>query len=164
MFCGDSGFRPVDMKSSSDLSERKSDPERWFWEELPIESLNEWRDLFRNYQKQITGVLLKYAYKNDPFPPEFLLHQTVKFEDINQCNLALFPIDTLIDFSCQYSGFTTKSYSIKKGRFKNDPHVHKAPRFGYIQFQRGGQKQHPTQLQFNLQTAYFDKLPMQAII
>tara|TARA_R100000808_G_scaffold23266_1_gene51440 strand:- start:49 stop:249 length:201 start_codon:yes stop_codon:yes gene_type:complete len=34
---------------------------------------------------------------------------------------------------------------------------HEAPRFGIIQMQRGGQKQHPTQLQFNLEAGYFYK-------
>lgn len=32
---------------------------------------------------------------------------------------------------------------------------HKAPKFGVVQMQRGGQKQHPTQLQFNLKAGYF---------
>ncbi len=36
--------------------------------------------------------------------------------------------------------------------------VHQAPRFGVIQMQRGGQKQHPEQLQFNLEASYFRKI------
>ena len=35
---------------------------------------------------------------------------------------------------------------------------HLAPRFGIVQMQRGGQKQHPDQLQFNLEAGYFYKL------
>ena len=33
-----------------------------------------------------------------------------------------------------------------------------APRFGIVQMQRGGQAQHPEQLQFNLQAGYFYKI------
>ena len=58
-----------------------------------------------------------------------------------------------------YSGFSHKEYSVRKGSFKDPEGVkHQAPRFGIIQMQRGGQKQHPTQLQFNLQAGYFYKI------
>ena len=49
-----------------------------------------------------------------------------------------------------------KGYSVRKGQYR-DPEgaEHEAPRFGIVQMQRGGQKQHPTQLQFNLKAGYF---------
>jgi hypothetical protein len=83
----------------------------------------------------------------------------VAYTDITTCEVAVFTIDELIRYSRSYAGFINKPYFIRKGRFKNDPHQHLAPRFGFIQMQRGGQKQHPTQLQFNLQAGYFYNLP-----
>ena len=48
---------------------------------------------------------------------------------------------------------------MKKGRYKEPEGIlHQAPKFGVIQMQRGGQKQHPTQLQFNLKSGYFYEL------
>ncbi|MDD4910503.1 MAG: hypothetical protein PHR44_07505 [Candidatus Omnitrophica bacterium] len=156
MFCGDAGFRPTD--SLATIKERKSDPDRWFWEELPKKLRLELEAAFIKYQKEISTVLLQKAYPNDPYPPEFLLHQTKKYSNINNCEVALFTIDELIDLSCKACRFTLKPYFVRKGRFKGDPSKHLAPRFGFIQMQRGGQKQHPTQLQFNLQAGYFYKI------
>ncbi|MCG3142241.1 MAG: hypothetical protein HDKAJFGB_03649 [Anaerolineae bacterium] len=158
MFCGDAGFRPVD-KNPNIFSVRKSDPDRWFFEELPAKGRKEWEMILGKYQREVTTVLLQKAYAGDPLLPEFLLHQTVSYSDINKCEMALFTIGELVDLSCRYTGFETSQYLVRKGRFKGDPNPHLAPRFGYIQFQRGGQKQHPTQLQFNLQSGYFYKLP-----
>lgn len=157
MFCGDKGYRPIDGKTP--LALRKSDPERWYWEEIPnTKGRSDLEQLFNNYQDEISFLLLQKAYLNDPFPPDFVLHQTVAYSDINSCETALFTIKELVSLSRQYSGFSLKPYTIKKGRFKGDPTTHYAPRFGFIQFQRGGQKQHPTQLQFNLQAGYFYKI------
>jgi hypothetical protein len=158
MFCGDLGWRPVDQDSQI-FQKRKSDPERWYFEELSLVAQKEWRSILTESQKQVTTVLLQKAYLDDPIPPEFLLHQTVYCADISQCETAIFSIDELTDLSRRFAGFETPQYFVKKGRFKGDPNPHSAPRFGYIQFQRGGQKQHPTQLQFNLQAGYFYKLP-----
>lgn len=50
-------------------------------------------------------------------------------------------------------------YAVRKGTYKDPLGVqHEAPRFGIVQMQRGGQKQHPTQLQFNLKAGYFYKI------
>jgi hypothetical protein len=158
MFCGDKGFRPAD-NAKIKIKLRKSDPDRWFFEELPDKGRRDLEIIFSKYQKQVTKTLLQRAYSDDPLPPEFVLHQTVAYTDIDHCEVAIFSIDELVDLSSKYRGFETSQYLIRKGRFKGDPSTHLAPRFGYIQFQRGGQKQHPTQLQFNLQSGYFYKLP-----
>ena len=129
-----------------------------FFEELPHEGRAEIEAVFASRQGDITRLLLQLAYANDPHPPEYLLHITKKAEDITTADLALFSIDELIAHSCRYGGFSLKPYRIRKGRFKDDENTHYAPRFGYVQFQRGGQKQHPTQLQFNLRAGYFDEL------
>jgi hypothetical protein len=157
MFCGDAGFRPLDAPNS--IGDRKSDPNRWFFEELPQVAKEELVVLFTKYQEDITRILLQKAYLNDPFYPEFLLHQTKLFTDYENCEIALFQLNELIEFSSKYNSFWTKPYVVRKGSYKGDLAVHEAPRFGFIQFQRGGQKQHPTQLQFNLEAGYFYKLP-----
>jgi len=155
MFCGDKDFRPIDM---IDISERKSDPDRWFWEELPAKEKNELEKMFKISQDDISEVLFKKAYLNDPFKPEYVLHQTKKFDNINNVEVAIFSIKKLIELSRIFLGFDLKPYTVKKGRFRGDPGIHLAPRFGVIQMQRGGQKQHPTQLQFNLKAGYFYRL------
>lgn len=161
MFCGDSGYRPADQAGA--LTGRISDPDRWFWEELPHASRAEWEVILTQQQRHVSTILLQKAYAGDPFAPSYLLHQTVKFSDIQQCPMAIFSIEELLDYTCKVGGFSTKQYCIRKGRFKHDTNPHLAPRFGFIQFQRAGNKQHPTQLQFNLQAAYFNKLPLDAI-
>lgn len=152
MFCGDKGFRPIDM---IDISKRKSDPDRWFWEELPPKERLELEEMFKERQNNISEVLFKKAYPNDPFPPDFVIHQTKKCEHIDNAEVAMFSIGRLIMLSKKYLKFNLRPYMVKKGRFKGDPNIHLAPRFGVIQMQRGGQKQHPTQLQFNLKAGYF---------
>lgn len=155
MFCGDNGYRPIDQ---IDVSSRHSDPERWFFEELAETGRDDIISTLSNHQFEVSRVLLQLAYPVDPHPPEYLMHVTVKPDDVDTTDLALFTMDELIGFSCRYARFFVKEYRIRKGRFKGDPSPHQAPRFGYIQFQRGGQKQHPTQLQFNLQAGYFNHL------
>lgn len=151
MFCGDAGYRPLDM---IDCSTRNSDPERWFWEELPEKALKEWENIFTKYQFEVTKILLQKAYKDDPYPPEFVLHKYKKHSSFNECSVAMFGLDELCNISCRYKSFFTTDYVVRKGRFKNDPNIHKAPKFGFVQMQRGGQRQHPTQLQFNIKSGY----------
>lgn len=155
MFCGDRGYRPLDQV---DVARRLSDPERWFFEELPTKGREDIASTLGQYQDEVTRILLQLAYPGDPLPPEYLMHITVKPIDIDKADLVLFTIDELVRFSSKFAGFHVKEYEIRKGRFKGDPSVHLAPRFGYVQFQRGGQKQHPTQLQFNLMAGYFNHL------
>lgn len=157
-FCGDTGWRPIDADKNI-FQKRKSDPERWYFEELPIDAQSEWSRILTNFQKEVTKVLLQKAYIGDPLPPEFLLHQTVYCSDMNHCEVAIFSIDEIAELSSKYAGFETSQYFIRKGRFKGDPSPHLAPVLDIFNFQRGGQKQHPTQLQFNLQAGYFHKLP-----
>jgi len=159
MFCGDMGFRPIDRYAREELRERKSDPERFFWEELPKDGREELEKIFTDNQKSITTILLQRAYPGDPCPPDYLLHQRFKYSDINQCPLAIFKIEELVNFSCQFGSFSKREYTIRKGRYKNDPNIHEAPRFGFIQFQRFGNVQNATQLQFNLKAGYFDTIP-----
>jgi hypothetical protein len=159
MFCGDEGFRPLDILSQEELQNRitnqNRDPNRFYWEELTNQAKQDWKYIFDSYQNEITMLLFQKAYYDDPFPPEYLLHQTVYYNDFNNCEIALFSMKEIVSLSKQHSGFILSSYKIRKGTYKNDTSTHLAPRFGFIQFQRGGQKQHPTQLQFNLKAGYF---------
>jgi hypothetical protein len=73
-FCGDIGHRPLDSLGAK-LKKRKSHPERWFFEELPKKSKAAITKVFTKYQNEITRALLQHAYDNDPFPPQYVLHQ-----------------------------------------------------------------------------------------
>lgn len=158
MFCGDNGFRPSDTLSQAALTKRGSDRERWFWEELPSKAKTELEGLFSDRQNQITEILLRLAYKGDPFPPDFVMHQTKGSNDFESCEIAIYSIAEIVRLSKKFSGFHTRPYFIRKGSNKGDKNEHLAPRFGIVQMQRGGQKQHPTQLQFNLKAGYFYEL------
>ena len=155
MFCGDHGFRPLDIMDNTELQNRISDPNRYYWEETPDQSQEDWKDIFLTYQDDISFLLFQKAYKDDPYAPDFLLHQTVKYNDFKSCEVAIFTMNEIVELSHTHSGFILSKYVIRKGTYKNDNNTHLAPRFGFIQFQRGGQKQHPTQLQFNLKAGYF---------
>lgn len=158
-FCGDIGYRPKDLLDEAALKLRISDPNRFYWEELSLTAQNDWKTLITNNQDAITRLLFQKGYKNDPYAPDYLIHQTIKYESFDNCKVALFSMDEIVKYSRKYSGYTLSAYTIKKGTYKYDKATHYAPRFGYIQFQRGGQKQHPTQLQFNLKSGYFNYLP-----
>ena len=155
MFCGDAGYRPVDRMSNEALVTRKPDPNRYYWEETPKKAQNDWNRIISDNQDKISLLLFQKAYKDDPFSPEYLLHQTVKYTDFNDCETAIFSTNEIIQLSKMHSGFALSEYRIYKGTYKNKDIVHMAPRFGFIQFQRSGQKVHPTQLQFNLKSRYF---------
>lgn len=156
-FCGDVGFRPLD--TASDLEGRISDPRRYFWEEIVTEGRLEWEHVFSTKQEDITRLLLQKAYIEDPFSPDLLLHKTKKPIIPDQIETAIYTIDEIISYSAAYGGFSTKPYAVRKGTHKDPIGVeHQAPRFGIVQMQRGGQKQHPEQLQFNLQAGYFYKI------
>lgn len=158
-FCGDKGFRPCDILNEEQLHNRIAnhvDDARFFWEELSPSALNEWEnEILTPYQDQITRILLKLAYEDDPFPPDYIIHKTRSATSLDECEFALFSVEELIRLSHEFSGYGRKLYKIRKGSHKDDPYDHVAPFFGFIQFQRGGQKQHPTQLQFNLKAGYF---------
>lgn len=152
-FCGDPCFRPLD---DFDCSNRIPTPERYFWEEIDSDGKAEWEDLFTKYQDDVTRLLLQKAYLNDPFPPEIILHKTKRASSFDNQEIAVFTMDQFIKLSKKYSPFTYSYYRVKKGSHKEPEGVsHQAPRFGVVQMQRGGQKQHPTQLQFNLKAGYF---------
>ena len=151
-FCGDIGYRPID---AGDCSSRISTPERYFWEEINVEGKREWEKLFTVHQDDITRILLQKGYVGDPFPPQIILHKTKKSTSSDE-EIAIFTMDEFISLSHQYSPFGYSTYRVKKGSHKEPEGIeHLAPRFGVIQMQRGGQKQHPTQLQFNLKAGYF---------
>lgn len=155
MFCGDAGYRPADRMSTGALVARKLDPNRYYWEEMSKKAQNDWDKIISDNQDKISLLLFQKAYKDDPFPPVYLLHQTVKYSDFNDCETAIFSMNEIIKLSRMHSGFVLSEYRIYKGTYKNKDVAHMAPRFGFIQFQRGGQKVHPTQLQFNLKSGYF---------
>ncbi|MBP7065499.1 hypothetical protein [Ferrovibrio sp.] len=156
-FCGDPGFRPSDDPQK--LIGRKTDPRRYFWEEISGAGRQEWESLLSSKQREITRLLLQKAYLNDPFQPDFLLHKTRSAPSWEQTEVAIYTIDELIAHSADYAGFVLRPYSVRKGSYKDpDGVTHLAPRFGIVQMQRGGQAQHPEQLQFNLEAGYFYKI------
>ncbi|PCJ59538.1 MAG: hypothetical protein COA73_09000 [Candidatus Hydrogenedentota bacterium] len=155
-FCGDKGYRPLDEPEI--LRGRNTNPRRYFWEETQSRGRKELEKIMSSKQNEITKLLLQKAYPDDPFPPYLLIHKTRKLDEDEQ-EFALYDIDELVNLSREYSGFSTKLYTVRKGQYKDPVGIqHEAPRFGIIQMQRGGQKQHPTQLQFNLQAGYFYKI------
>ena len=156
-FCGDTGFRPSD--SSEAMQGRQSDPRRYFWEEVDKEGRVEWENLFSSKQDEITKLLLQKAYLDDPFTPDVVIHKTKKAQSWQQTEVAIYTVEELIQKSHAYAGFRLKPYSVKKGRYRDPDGIqHLAPRFGIVQMQRGGQVQHPQQLQFNLEAGYFYKI------
>lgn len=158
MFCGDPGFRPKDEGLGKHTGRLASD-ERWFWEELPMRDRRTWEELLQEKHAEILTVLLKNAYPDDPVPPSYVMHVRSRPESWDRAPLALFSVEELVSLSVSYKGFETRPYQVKKGRFKGDPAVHLAPRFGIVQFQPLGNTQNRNQLQFNLQAGYFTKLP-----
>jgi hypothetical protein len=156
-FCGDEGFRPLD--SPDLLTNRQSDPRRFFWEEMNSEGRVELENLLTQKQDEVTRLLLQKAYLDDPFAPDFILHKTKRAESWDKTEVALYTIDELAELSRKYAGFALEPYSVKKGSYRDPEGIrHLAPRFGIVQMQRGGQSQHPTQLQFNLKAGYFYKI------
>lgn len=156
-FCGDVGFRPLD--SAPPLSGRLTDPRRFFWEEIGSDGRKEWENLFSSQQDYITRLLLQKAYLDDPFTPDFVLHKTKNASSWNTTEVAVYSIDELIAHSKAYAGFAVKPYAVRKGSYRDPVGIlHLAPRFGVVQMQRGGQAQHPEQLQFNLEAGYFYKI------
>lgn len=156
-FCGDKNFCPLDFPEK--LIGRTSDPRRFFWEEIEPRGKDELEKIFTKNQIKITRLLLQKAYFDDSFAPNYVLHKTKKADNWEQTEVAIYSIEELIKLSKDYKGFHFKPYSVRKGKFRDVEGVtHLAPRFGIIQMQRGGQKQHPTQLQFNLEAGYFYKI------
>ena len=156
-FCGDAGFRPAD--DTRIAAGRLVDPRRYFWEEIDANGRSEWEDILERRQEAISRLLIQKAYLDDPFVPEYLLHKTKRADKWETTEIAVYSINELVALSRAYRGFETKPYSVKKGSYKDPKGVtHLAPRFGIIQMQRGGQKQHPEQLQFNLESGYFYKI------
>lgn len=151
MFCGDIGFRP------QDLGEKTSSRDRYYWEELPRLGRGDWEELLTNYQDDITEILIRTAYPDDPIPPSFILHQRTRSDSLLDVPVALFEIGEFLQKSRLYASFETRKYRVLKGSSRDPNTWHDAPRFGVVQFQRGGQKQHPTQLQFNLKAGYFNE-------
>ena len=156
-FCGDVGFRPLDNPAGS--AGRKVDPRRYFWEEIAPKRRKEWERILAKHQDHISRLLFQKAYIDDPFVPEYLIHKTKRSDAWATTEVAMYSIEELIALSRSYQGFATRAYAVRKGSHKDPPGVvHLAPRFGIIQMQRGGQAQHPEQLQFNLEAGYFYKI------
>lgn len=141
------------------FSNRDVDPRRYFWEEIDRDGKLHWHSLLSEHQDGITRLLLQEAYPSDPFVPQFLLHKTRRADSWATTEVAIYAMDEVIRLSRDYAGFNVRPYRVTKGRFPDPPNVkHEAPRFGIVQMQRGGQRQHPSQLQFNLQAGYFNKI------
>lgn len=153
-FCGDVGFRPSDQPAT--LKGRLVDPRRFFWEEIDSAGRAEWEKILGDKQAEVSRLLFQKAYMDDDIVPDYLLHKTKAAANWNATEIAIYSIDELVNLSMKYQGYTTRDYCVRKGSHKDPKGVcHKAPRFGIIQMQRGGQAQHPTQLQFNLEAGYF---------
>ena len=151
-FCGDEGFRPSD---AGGCEGRISTPERFFWEETDPVGRAALEKMFAVHQDEVTALLLKKGYVDDPFPPSFIMHKTRSVME-GPDEIAMYSMEQFIKLSHQYASFHLSPYRVTKGRYKEPVGIlHDAPRFGVIQMQRGGQKQHPTQLQFNLKAGYF---------
>ena len=71
-FCGDEGFRPSD---AGGCEGRISTPERFFWEETDPVGRAALEKMFAVHQDEVTALLLKKGYVDDPFPPSFLMHK-----------------------------------------------------------------------------------------
>ncbi len=156
-FCGDPKFQPLD--SATAMVGRRSDPRRYFWEEINPIGRAEWEHTLAIHQDDITRLLLQKAYINDPFIPDYLLHKTKKSASWDATEVAVYKMEELIVLSRAYQGFALRSYGVYKGSYPDPAGVkHSAPRFGVVQMQRGGQEQHPDQLQFNLMASYFYKI------
>lgn len=156
MFCGDPGFRPMDTVSVPHT--RRSTPERWFWEELAPDARHEWEALLDSKGGEVLRILLRDAYAGDVYRPKYVMHVRQRASDPTRVPLALFSVDELVNLSVAYKGFETREYRVNKGRFKGDPALHHAPRFGIVQFQPLGNAQNRNQLQFNLEANYFARI------
>lgn len=154
-FCGVDGHRPLDNPEV--MKTRKSNPVRYYWEEINSKGLEEWESMFSNKQDDITRLLLQKAYLDDPFSPEVIIQKTKKIIKGPE-EFAIYSIEELIKKSRNYAPFfktlktevsKSKSYNVPKGV------KHECPKFGIVQMQRFGNKQNATQLQFNLKAGYF---------
>jgi len=154
-FCGVDGHRPLDNPEVMKI--RKSNPVRYYWEEINSKGLEEWESILFNKQDEITRLLLQKAYLDDPFSPEVIIQKTKKIT-VGPEEFAIYSIQELIERSRNYATFfktlktevsKSKSYDVPKGV------KHECPKFGIVQFQRFGNKQNATQLQFNLKAGYF---------
>lgn len=166
MFCGDDGYSPqsgyLPEDTSNIPSDRTARPDRWFWEEIPSLAQIEWENVLSSNQIEITKMLLQKAnaYKTDDYPPMFVLHECNKHESMNKCTVAVFSTDELTTYSKKYDGFGIKERRITKGKYKNiDLAKHQYPHFGFVQFQPIGNAQNFSELQFNLKSKYYKKIP-----
>lgn len=150
-FCGDADFRPGDAQCPVT---GRAPGSRLFFDELPQADRTWWAATLTEQQALITRLLLAHAYPDDPLPPTYVLHQRHAGADPSVLPLALYRVGQLVDYSVAFGGFSTRTY-----RPRGSALFREAPRFGLIQFQRSGQRAHPTQLQFNLRAGYFDLLP-----
>ncbi len=164
MFCGESGYRPLDDYKPYDDSnipkKRTARPERWYWEELPTDAQAEWETIFNNNQFKITMLLLQNAraYRKDRYKPAYILHESKPHENIEECEMAIMSVEELARYSMMFDRFGLKSKKIWKGSYaKTDLTIHQYPHFGFIQFQPIGNKQNFSELQFNLKAKYYNQ-------
>lgn len=164
MFCGESGYRPIDGYTFKDMSnvslDRKARPDRWFWEELSNQVKQEWEKIFTENQLKITMMLLQCArtYKTDSYKPAYMLHECEKHRDIDDCKVAVMSVEEFATYSQFFDSFGIKEKRISKGSYKGiDMAMHQYPHFGFIQFQPIGNQQNFSELQFNLKSKYYNK-------
>lgn len=139
------------------MKTRKSNPARYYWEEINPKGLKEWESILTNKQDEITNLLLQKAYLNDPFSPEVIIQKTKKIIE-GPGEFAIYSIEELVKKSRDYAPFfKTFKTEVSKSKSYIVPSVlkHECPKFGLVQMQRFGNKQNATQLQFNLKAGYF---------
>lgn len=154
-FCGVDGYRPLD--NAEVMKTRKSNPVRYYWEEINPKGLQEWESIFSDKQGEITKLLLQKAYLADPFSPEVIIQKT-KIIIGGPQEYAIYSIEELIKKSLEYAPFfKTLKTEVSKSKSYDVPEdvTHECPKFGIVQMQRFGNKQNATQLQFNLKAGYF---------
>ncbi len=163
MFCGESGYRPMDGYTPEDTKnipcERMARPERWYWEELSDAVKKEWETILTVQQIKITMMLLQCArnYKTDSYKPDYILHECRHHAEIDDCEAAVMSVKELAKYSQLFDAFGVKEQVIRKGRYKGiDNAVHQYPHFGFIQFQPIGNRQNFSELQFNLKAKYYN--------
>lgn len=162
MFCGEPGYSPADGFLPEDYSNipenRQARPERYYWEELPTSTQEEWEEILNYYQDQITTLILQKAnaYKTDDYKPTYILHECKPHNNIQDCEIAVMSMEEFAHYSRLFDAFGIKEKKVQKGKYKGiDKAMHKYPHFGFIQFQPIGNKQNFSELQFNLKARYY---------
>ena len=106
------GFRPLDQNIR-----RGTIKKGIFWEEINKDGKNFGKNCLK-INKEITEILFRKGYSDDPYEPDYLLHKTRKVDENEREEYAIFSIDQLIKMSIDYQGFIKNKYQVKKDHIK----------------------------------------------